>query len=384
MIKKIKKLLIIFMLSFSLFTITSCSKPSVIDKEKFSIVTTLYPNYEFINAILEGQTDIGKEIEVILIVPYGTDSHNYDPSVSDYLTIKNADLFIYTSDEMEPWVDGLDLPEEMVFNIYEAMVEKYEDFEELQNLQADEITDHEHKHDHGHNHSHEHNDYQKADNFLDAMLVWITNFLSYIFPHEHNHAYDPHFWTNMLYAEYMVEVIFDKLKETIPDPDNTKIPEMEINKNNYIKELRRLDKEFMKVSSLAKDKTLFFGSPFAFYYFTNRYELDYVLTYSTCSTEIDPSILVVLEVIEEMKHHNAKVIFSKELTSTDACDKISEYTNATVLELHSGHNISAKDAGQTSFLQIMQKNVENLAIALNVDINLVYENTEEGGCENVN
>ena len=380
MIKKLKKLFIIMIFCCSLLTLYSCSKPTTVDQKKFSIVTTLYPNYEFINAILEGQKEIGKEIEVILIIPYGTDSHNYDPSVSDYITIKNADLFIYTSDEMEPWVKGLDLEKSKVLNIYDALLE-YEDFEELQNLQADDVNHHEHQHDDGHNHDHSHNNYKESNNLLDGILIWLTNILSYIFPHEHNHSYDPHFWTNMLYAQYMVEVIYDKLVEVIPDPDNTKVMEMEKNKDAYINQLRILDEKFMKVSNHAKDKTIFFGSPFAFYYFTKRYELDYVLTYSTCSTEIDPSLIVVLEVVEEMKHHNAKVILSKELTSTDACDKIAEYTGAMVLELHSGHNISSKDAGSTSFLKIMEKNVETLAIALNVNIDEIIQ---EGGEADVN
>lgn len=382
--KLFKKIFTVLLCLFISVFLVGCKSNFTSNNSKTTIVTTLYPNYEFINAILKGQKDIGKEIEVILIVPYGTDSHSYDPSISDYITIKNADLFIYTSDEMETWAKNLNLDDDKVLNIYDAMMEKYPDFKELQILNAEELKDHSHSDSHSHD-GHEHENYKDSDNFIDKILVFFTNIISTIFPHSHTHSYDPHFWTDMLYAEYMVEVIYDKLIEIIPDPDNTKKIEMEKNKDEYIQDLRSLDTQFMSVVSQADDKTIFFGAPFAFYYFTNRYGLDYVLTYSTCSTEIDPSILVVLEVVEEMKHHNATVIFSKELTSTDAAETIADYTGAKILELHSGHNISSKDVGNTSFIQIMQNNVTNLAEALKVPVYKIDDyNGTKGGADNVN
>lgn len=382
--KLFKKIFTFLLCLFISVFLVGCKSNLTTDNSKTTIVTTLYPNYEFINAVLKGQKDIGKEIEVILIVPYGTDSHSYDPSISDYITIKNADLFIYTSDEMETWAKNLNLDDDKVLNIYDAMMEKYPDFKELQILNAEELKDHSHSDSHSHD-GHEHENYKDSDNFIDKILVFFTNFISTIFHHSHTHSYDPHFWTDMLYAEYMVEVIYDKLIEVIPDPDNTKKIEMEKNKNEYIQDLRSLDTQFMSVVFQAEDKTIFFGAPFAFYYFTNRYGLDYVLTYSTCSTEIDPSILVVLEVVEEMKHHDATVIFSKELTSTDAAETIADYTGAKILELHSGHNISSKDAGNTSFIQIMQNNVTNLAEALKVPVYKIDDyNGTKGGADNVN
>ena len=385
MISKIKKVFLLIVVFFLLISTSGCARNIPNDESKFVIVTTLYPTYEFTNSILEGQLDVGKEIEVILIVPYGTDSHNYDPSISDYLTIRNCDLFIYTSDEMEPWVDGLNLSEDKKLNIYDAMIEKYPDFKELQILQNDELINQEHSHDHSSDHNHSHDSYKDSDNFFDKILLKLTNFITLLFPHSHSHSYDPHFWTNMKYAEYMVEVIYDSLVENIPDPDGIKQVEMRKNADAYISDLRCLDTQFMSVVNQAEDKTLFFGAPFAFYYFTQRYGLEYVLTYATCSTEIDPSILVMLEVVEEMEHHNAEVILAKELTSDDAAKTIAEYAQAKVLVFHSGHNISADEAGKTSFLDIMQNNVTVFANALKVEESKIEEyNQIKGGVGNVN
>ena len=388
MIKVIKKILLVLSIIFVSLSVTGCSKKLAKDDTEFVIVTTLYPTYEFVNKILEGQKDVGDNIKVILIVPYGTDSHNYDPSLSDYITICNADLFIYTSDEMEPWAKGLGLKKDKVLNLYDAMVEKYDDFKELQILQSKDLVNHEHTHNDNHNHtgdSHQHNSYKESNNLFDKLLVKLTNFISLIFPHKHSHKYDPHFWTNMKYAEYMVEVIYDALFEKISDPYDVIKKEMRLNADAYIEDLRCLYRQLKSVASQAEDKTLFFGSPFAFYYFTIRYEVDYVLTYATCSTEIDPSILVMLEVVKEMEHHNAEVILAKELTSDDAAKTIAEYAQAKVLVFHSGHNISADEAGKTSFLDIMQNNVTVFANALKVEESKIEEyNQIKGGVGNVN
>lgn len=369
MIKKLNKILVCLMLFLMTISLVGCKKINSSDQSKITIVTTLFPEYEFINSILEGQKNIGKQIEVILIVPYGIDSHSFDPSIADAITIKNADLFIYTSDEMEPWVKTLNLSKEKVLNIYDAMCKKYSDFKDLGVISQND----DHKHEHHHNSS--------INNFFEGLIERINEWFEKIFPHDH-HEYDPHFWTNMLYAEYMVEVIYDRLIEVIPDPDGNKKVAMEENKEKYIKELRILDQDFFDIVEKASQKTLYFGAPFAFYYFTVRYGLEYILTYSTCSTEIDPSLVDVIEVVNEMKKHNAKYIITKELTSTDAAKRIANYTGAEMIELHSGHNISSSDAGTLTFLQIMRRNTQNLAKALEVDLNEIKDYGTERGVIN--
>ena len=66
MINKLKKLVFVMVVLLTLISISGCSRNIPNDESKFVIVTTLYPTYEFTNSILEGQLDVGKEIEVIL------------------------------------------------------------------------------------------------------------------------------------------------------------------------------------------------------------------------------------------------------------------------------------------------------------------------------
>ena len=76
-----------------------------------------------------------------------------------------------------------------------------------------------------------------------------------------------------------------------------------------------------------------------------------------------------------MKKDNAKVIYSRELTSDAAARMIAENTGAKVLELHSGHNISNKHVGleEYSFMNIMIRNIYNLAEGLDVNLDEIED-----------
>ena len=66
-------------------------------KDKINIITSLFPEYDFAK-------QIGKEkVNVQILLPSGAESHTYEPTPNDIIQINNADLFCYTSDEMEPW-----------------------------------------------------------------------------------------------------------------------------------------------------------------------------------------------------------------------------------------------------------------------------------------
>ena len=335
-----KKILFYLVLFISILGLTSCTTITPTTNKK-QIVVTLYPEYQMVKAILGSDKVLNSIYDVNLIIPYGCDIHNYDPSMNDLLTIKKAYAFIYTSDSMEKWVSLLNFSDETkVLNL--ETDERIELIEMTESAEEHEGHDHE-THDHGHNHSHE---------------------------------FDPHIWIYPVYAAYMVEEIRDLLIDITPDPyyPDSGIRQTIIdNAQIYIDQLYDLDIAIKQIVSAAKTKTMYFASPFAFYYWAYYYNLDYVLTYKTCSTEIDPSLTDIASIVEEMLEHDAKVIYSRELMSDQAARMISEKTGAEVLELHSGHNISNKHVGleEYSFINIMKRNILNLAKGLEVDVNKI-------------
>lgn len=325
---KVKKIITIIIFTCSILFIYGCgfidSKPLY----KKKIVTTQYPQYEFVKALIGDSKQLSSSFEVSLLIPPGADSHSFDLRVEDLIEIKNSDLFLYTSDEIEKWVKKLD-------------ISKYTEVIDLS--VGIELFPIEEEADHDHHHS------------------------------EADHEYDPHYWLYPLNAVKMVETIRDLMIELVKDPECKK--QLSSNAFEYIESLKQIDEDIKKVVAKSSTNKLYFGSPFSFYYWTREYGLEYVLTYATCSIEVEPSMNTIINVINDMKKENVKVIYVKELLSDRVAKMISEATGAEIVLLHSCENVSKDDfESGKSYLEIMNENV----LALSKGLNVNYEEIKEG------
>lgn len=338
---KPKKAICFLSILVSIFMLSGCGLIHHNEMNKIKVITTLYPQYEFVKALIGDDKQLNQIYEVSLIVPPGVDCHTFDPRLSDLIEIKNSNLFIYTSDVLETWVSKLN-------------VQKYT---EVLDLSSDprivqfKMEEHDEE-------DAEHEEHHQG----------------------HAHEYDPHYWVYPIYAKYMVEEIRDKLVEITPDGYGNR-EKIKIHAEAYIQELEKIDRDIQKITQNAKNKTTYFASPFSFFYWSYYYGLEYVLTYSTCSTEIEPSIKTIIEVINAVKENQVQAIFIKELLNSRVANMISEYTGAEVLLLHSCHNISKEDFNNPmiSYIYLMQQNVKNLAKGLNVDTSELNLEIERGG-----
>lgn len=71
------------------------------DGKKLSVVTTLFPLYDFVREIG------GDNVDVILLLPPGVEAHAYEPKPSDIVKINASDVFVYTGKFMEPWAEDV-------------------------------------------------------------------------------------------------------------------------------------------------------------------------------------------------------------------------------------------------------------------------------------
>ena len=76
------------------------------DDGKIKIVCTLYPEYEWINAVTEGVNGIA---EPKLLINSSIDFHSYQASVDDIISVSNADLFVYVGCESDEWIKKVDI-----------------------------------------------------------------------------------------------------------------------------------------------------------------------------------------------------------------------------------------------------------------------------------
>lgn len=96
--KKIIKLMPIILIF--VLALTSCRKADE-NNGKPKVYTSFYAMYDF------ARTIGGEDIDLINIVPTGTEPHDFEPTASDMAKLSEADLFIYNGVGMESWADKI-------------------------------------------------------------------------------------------------------------------------------------------------------------------------------------------------------------------------------------------------------------------------------------
>lgn len=287
------------------------------NEKKLNVITTLFPNYSFAKAI-------APNADVKLLLPPGADSHSFEPTPDDIISLQNADMVVYTTKHMEEWfektIDAIELDQNKIV------------------MAAKDIKLKKNKHNHGHE---------------DEEVCDVCG---------HVHAYDPHVWTNPVMAKKMAENIYNKFVEI--DADNKE--EYTKNCNALIKELDDIDSEIREIVKTGKRDEIFFGSRFAMSYFVREYDLDVHSVYDNCTSHSEPNPKEMADIIEEMKEENIPVIFYEELIDPKLANQIAEETGAKAMLMHSCHNLSKEDFdnGKT-YVEIMKENAEALKAALN-------------------
>lgn len=69
------------------------------EKEKISVVTTIYPMYDFVNKIG------GDKVEVVNLVPAGIEPHDFELSTKDMELLEQSEMLIYNGSGMEHFMD---------------------------------------------------------------------------------------------------------------------------------------------------------------------------------------------------------------------------------------------------------------------------------------
>lgn len=288
--------------------------------EKLNVVTTLFPYYDFVRAIA------GDKVNVTMIVPAGMDTHSFEPTPANMITIQNADVFIYNGGEMESWVDRVLGAVENENQISDCMID-YVNAVEEETVEGMEPEDEE-----------------EGETDEDEV------------------EYDEHIWTSPVNAQIMVEEICNILAKA--DSENAEF--YQANADSYIEKLKTLDEKFKETVDNSKRKLIVFGDKFPFRYFADEYGLKYSAAFNGCSTETEPSADTVAYLIDKVKAENIPVVYYIELSNEKIADTICEATGAKKLLLHSCHNLSKKDFDSgITYVELMEQNVKNLKEGLN-------------------
>ena len=308
----------IFIVAILLLGLYGCGRkdnPSV-DAGKLRVITTLFPLYDFARNVG------GDAVRVTLLLPPGLEPHSFEPKPGDVLKVNEADVFIYTGKEMEPWVENLlksiDSKKLLVVDASKGIT-----------LLGRTGPAHEHE---GHGHGEE-----AGRGHSEGRL-------------------DPHIWLDFTRAQKMVENIRDGFISKDPQRKDLYLK----NAADYNAKLAALDGQFKTGLSNCLHRFLVHGGHFAFNYLAKRYDLEYVSAYEG-SPDAEPSPRKITELKKLVKEKGVKYIYYEELITPRVAEVVSRETGCELLFLHGAHNISKEDMEKgATFLSLMERNLENL------------------------
>lgn len=327
--------------------LAGCGAPQARTPEpesKIQVIATLFPQYDFARQIG------GDKVTATKLLAPGIDAHTFEPTPLDIISLNGADLFIYTGDEMEPWVsrilstldgdlDILDVSQNVPKIPWGAHAADDHDHDDL----AEDYTDHNHENhddhaDHADDHDH---DYDHMDDHDD-----------------HDHLYDPHIWTSPINAIVMADNILNALIEISPENEDY----FRANADFLFTELGQLDQEFHEMAATAQRRIIFHAGRFAVQYLMYEYGITYVAS----PNETEPSASLVAHMISAIEEEGIPVIFYEELVEPRLANMIASETGAEALLLHTVHNVSSEDfQSGVTYIDLMRQNLENLRRALN-------------------
>ncbi|MBQ9625003.1 MAG: zinc ABC transporter substrate-binding protein, partial [Clostridia bacterium] len=271
--KKIISAFIAVMLMAGCLTACTSNKQGNSENSKLEIVTTIYPEYDWVNQILGENRE---NANVTLLINKGVDLHSYQPTAEDILKISKCDIFIYVGGESDKWVEDVlkqaGNDKMIVLNLLEILGDKAKDEEIVEGMQED---------------SHDHEEEES---------------------HEEEEEKDEHVWLSLKNAS----LFCDKITEALIKADGANEQAYKANLEAYKAKLNALDKEFESASQGAAVKTLIFGDRFPFRYLLEDYGLNYYAAFAGCSSETEASFETIAFLAKKADELQAKYIIAIE------------------------------------------------------------------------
>lgn len=312
-----KKITVLFLTLCIILSFTACvaqSPPdSTADSGKLSIVTTIFPYYDFAKNIA------GEKADVKMLLSPGEEVHTYEPSPAEIIAIQECDLFIYNGGESDAWVES-------ILSSIGTDVAVLKMMEHVTLLCGE--NDHDHQgdtDDHG------------------------------------SGEYDEHIWTSPVNAD----LLSAKIAETLRETDGANASYYETQYKRYSNALTTLDENIKQAVQQSGRNEIVVGDRFPFLYFVTAYGLTYDCAFPGCSSETEPSAETVARLSTKVKQQQIPVVFYQELSSNAIARVIAEATGAKTLLLHSCHNVSkAEFESGVTYISLMEQNLLNLKEAL--------------------
>lgn len=326
--KMIRLFTVLFLIAVILIGCTNNNDAEIEQQnDTIHIVTSMFPMYEITKEIA------GDRAEVSVMVGANEDAHHYEPSARAVASVNEADVFVYSSDEMEFWVESLlsvvenddlivvELGDGIDFEIHSELDHEDEDHHEDEH-NHDDVEHHDHAHDHGN--------------------------------------LDPHFWLNPVSVENQLPLIVDALRQV--DEEGKDIYEKQAAR--FSEELLTLDQMYQAAFQSAENRS-FVVQHQAFGHLAHQYDLEQVAI-GGLTTEVEPNPKQLAQIVTFINEQQIPVIYYQSGSSSSIAETISNETNTGVGVLYDLESLPAdfQDA-QRPYIEAMKENLEQLKKSIN-------------------
>ena len=284
-----------------------------------TVTTTIYPLYSIAK-------EIGADkIKLQNLIPFGVEAHGFDPTPTDMAKLSKSDIFITSSDSMEPWKDKIVKSlkiEQKVFDMSE-----YVKLRTIQEENDEHLEDEKDKKEHKHEHEHD--------------------------------GFDPHYWVSLNNYILMTETI----TKLFIEKDSTNKDFYIQNSNNYLAKVKALKEKYDLSMATCTNKKILVNHD-AFGYFADDYEVKQY-SISGMSPEDKPSAKQIADLIDLVKNERINTVFFEEFASPKVAQTIAKAANVKIDTLRPAENISKEENKKGyGYLQIMEENLEKLKFAM--------------------
>ena len=282
-------------------------------KEKLLVMSSLFPWYDLVREIG------GERVESVLLLPPGLEAHSYEPRPQDLVNINQADLFVYTNTNMEPWAA----------DIFSSLNKAHASMAMAQDLGEFEIAD------------------------LEEHELQVED------DHHHEEG-DPHIWLDPNIMKLLANRLTDNL--IILDAEGSLY--YQNNLINYLNRLEALDADYEQALANCENREIIYAGHYAFAYLAHRYNLSYQAAQGISpNAESTPGRLVQLS--QALKEQGASYVFKGNLENSQLAESLASANNIEIIELKTGANLSKDDYdANLSYEDLMRYNLEQLTKGL--------------------
>lgn len=288
------------------------------EKDGTTIVCTIFPIYDWVCEMTKGCDDVN----VVLLAKNGADMHSFQPTVKDFVTIADCDMFIYVGGESEEWIDDClsQNPNEnrSDLSLSDALNEMLLEENEDGIAQGEE----------------EEEDGDEVEN-------------------------DEHIWLSIKRSKAAVEAIAPILSAKTSHSDKV----ME-NTTAYTDSLEALDKEYSDFISSCNNPEIIVADRFPFRYLASDYNIEYYAAFSGCSAETEASFDTIINLADVLAASDEEVIYVTESSDGKLANTVMEQAGKSVdiavLNSIQAVGQSDIDSGNAHYIDFMKNNLEVL------------------------